>query len=135
MKHEFDHVAISTDPRLVKIIKLVLQRRRTWVAEFEQASLPTENDVRDRIRQEIDIEIKNCERMVQAQYNRLDKESAEGLSSIANRLDFFFDLYSISGLERCQFEYVEVVRASLTDKRLAVPAKKEVEQHYLFLSP
>ena len=135
IKHEFDHVAISTDPRLVKIIKRVLQRRRTWVAQFEQPTLPSENDVRDRIRQEIGLEIKNCERMVQAQYDRLDKESSEGLSTIGNRLDFFLELYSVSGLERCQFEYVDEVRAMLTDKRLDIPTKKDVEQHYLFLSP
>ena len=135
LKHEFDHVAISTDPRLVKIIKRVLQRRRTWVAQFEQPTLPSENDVRDRIRQEIGLEIKNCERMVQAQYDRLDKESSEGLSTIGNRLEFFLELYSVSGLERCQFEYVDEVRAMLTDKRLDNPTKKEVEQHYLFLSP
>lgn len=135
IKHEFDHVAISTDPRLVKIIQRVVQRRRIWVEQFEQTTMPSENDVRDRIRQEIAVEIKNCERMVQAQYDRLDKESSEGLSTIGNRFDFFLELYSVPGLERCQFAYVDEVRTWLKDKRLASSTKKDVEQHYLFLSP
>ena len=135
MKHEFDHIAISTDPRMTKIINRVLQRRRTWVAEWEQETKPKEADVRDRIRQEISLEIKNCENMIQAQYDRLDKETSDGLVTIGDRMDFFFGLYTVAGLERCKFEYVDLVRDSIADKRAMSAAKKEVEQHYLFLTP
>ena len=40
LRHEFDHVAISSDPRMSKIMKRVLQQRREWTAKWVQPNPP-----------------------------------------------------------------------------------------------
>jgi Cu/Ag efflux protein CusF len=134
LKHEFDHVAISTDPRLVSIIQRVLQRRRNWVAKWEQDTQPSESDVRKRVQEEIDLEVKICEHMIQLQYDALDRESSDGLSDIRDRKPFFQELYSIQGLERCKFEYTDAIRSFVKEKLSSPTVESEVAKHYLFLS-
>jgi len=134
LKHEFDHVAISTDPRLEKILKRVLQRRRVWVAEWDQATMPTENDLRAKIKDDLTFETKSFEKMIQSQYDQLDRESVDGLQDISDRQKFFLDLYTVAGLERTAFEYLDPVRDYLNDKSTDTRSRKDVDLHYLFLS-
>jgi len=134
LRHEFDHVAISTDPRLVKIIKRTLQQRRQWLEKWEQANAPTEKEVRERILATIKADVQLLEKLVQCQYDLLDRESAQGLSVISSRKEFFSGLYSVEGLERCKFNLDKTMRVfvgSLANDS----GQKEVEAHYLFLSP
>lgn len=134
MKHEFDHVAISTDPRLIKIIQKVLERRKTWVEEFEQATMPRESEIRQRIEVEVGRTVKICETMIQAQYDELDKKSTDGMSSIENRQEFFLGMFSVQGLERCKFAFLADMRAFVSDRLSNDSTAKEVEEHYLYLS-
>lgn len=134
LRHEFDHVAISTDPRFVKIIKRTLQQRRQWNEKWEQSSAPTEKDVRDRILAAIQAEVQLLEKLVQCQYDLLDQESAQGLSAISSRKEFFCELYSVQGLERCKFDLDKAMRVFVGSLANA-SGQKEVEAHYLFLSP
>jgi len=134
LRHEFDHVAISTDPRFVKIIKRTLQQGRQWYEKWEQANAPTEKEVRERILATIKADVQLLEKLVQSQYDLLDEESAQGLSAISSRKEFFNGLYSVEGLERCKFDLDKAMRVfvgSLANDS----GQKEVEAHYLFLSP
>ena len=63
LRHEFDHVAISTDPRILKIIKRELRQRRQWIAKWEQNGAPTEQDVRKIISEAITAEVKSFEQL------------------------------------------------------------------------
>lgn len=135
LRHEFDHVAISTDPRLIKIIKRVLQQRRKWVAKWEQVAAPTEQDIRKNILETIVSEVTSLERLVQSQYDFLDKESYQGLSNISNRTDFFKRLYSVAGLDQCKYVMDDSMRESVKEILSNQASQKEVEGHYLFLTP
>ena len=134
LRHEFDHVAISTDPRLVKIIRRTLQQRRQWNEKWEQSSAPTERDVRDRILAAMKAEVQLLEKLVQCQYDLLDQESAQGLSAIGSRKEFFSGLYAVEGLERCKCDLDKTMRI-FVNSLANVSGQKEVEAHYLFLSP
>lgn len=135
LRHEFDHVAISTDPRLIKIIKRALQQRRQWVAKWEQTAAPTEQDVRKNILDNFVSEVTTLERLVQSQYDFLDKESYQGVSAINNRTDFFKRLYSVPGLDGCKYEMDDAMREFVKEKLSNLASQKEVEGHYLFLTP
>jgi len=135
LRHEFDHVAISTDPRLLKIIKRTLQQRREWVVSFQQVLKPTELDIRKSIQEKVAAEIKSLEQLVQTQYDYLDKESHQGSSAIGQRDLFFKGLYTIEGLERCKFEFDTSMKSYVTDKLSNSSSEKEVLEHYLFLAP
>ena len=134
LRHEFDHVAISTDPRFVKIIRRTLQQRRQWNEKWEQSSAPTERDVRDRILAAMKAEVQLLEKLVQCQYDLLDQESAQGLSAIGSRKEFFSGLYAVEGLERCKCDLDKTMRI-FVNSLANVSGQKEVEAHYLFLSP
>jgi len=135
LRHEFDHVAISTDPRMLKIIKRELQQRRQWVGKWEQNGAPTEQDVRKNIFEAITAEVKSLEQLVQSQYDYLDQESNQGLSDINSRKDFFRRLYTVEGLERCKYVFDDGMREFLKEKLSNTASQKEVDGHYLFLTP
>ena len=135
LRHEFDHVAISTDPRLIKIIKRALQQRRQWIAKWEQPTPPTEQDIRKNILETIVSEVTSLERLVQSQYDLLDKESNQGLSAINIRTDFFKRLYTVPGLDECKYEMDDAMREYVKGKLSNQASQKEVEAHYLFLTP
>ncbi len=135
LRHEFDHVAISTDPRLVKIIKRALQQRRQWIGKWEQTGAPSEQDIRKNIFEAIAAEVKSLEQLVQSQYDKLDIESNQGLSSINSRKDFFKSLYTVEGLERCKYVFEDGMREFVKEKLSNAASQKEVDGHYLFLNP
>ena len=135
LRHEFDHVAISTDPRLLKIIKRALQQRRQWAAKWEQASAPSEKDIRKSILESFKSDVTSLEQLVQSQYDVLDQVSFQGLSAIRMRTDFFKRLYTVEGLDQCNYEMNTTMR-KYVEERLSNPAsQKEIEGHYLFLTP
>ena len=131
LRHEFDHVAISTDPRMLKIIKRELQQRRQWIAKWEQTSAPTEQDIRKNIFEAITAEVKSLEQLVQSQYDYLDQESNQGLSDINSRKDFFRRLYTVEGLERCKYLFNDGMREFVKEKLSHAASQKEVDGHYV----
>ena len=135
LRHEFDHVAISTDPRMLKIIKRELQQRRQWVGKWEQNGAPTEQDIRKNIFEAITAEVKSFEQLVQSQYDYLDQESNQGLSDINSRKDFFRRLYTVEGLERCKYVFDDGMREFVKEKLSNTASQKEADGHYLFLTP
>ncbi len=135
LRHEFDHVAVSTDPRMLKIIKRELQQRRQWIGKWEQIGAPTEQDVRKSIFEAITAEVKSLEQLVQSQYDFLDQESNQGLSDINSRKDYFKRLYTVEGLERCKYLFNDGMREFVKEKLSNAASQKEVDGHYLFLTP
>jgi hypothetical protein len=135
LKHEFDHVAISSDPRLLKIIKRTLQQRKQWTAQWQQVDAPTEEDVKKKILENVVADVKSFEQLVQSQYDYLDKESGQGTSTIENRMAFFNSLYKQEGLERCKFQMDKSMKSFIKDKFSSSLNDSEVTEHYLFLTP
>ena len=135
LRHEFDHVAISTDPRMLKIIKRSLQQRRQWIAKWQQAIAPTELEIRKNILETFTAEVRSLEQLVQSQYDYLDRESNQGILAIHSRTDFFKGLYTIEGLDRCTYALDDAMRQYVKDKLSITSIQKEVEGHYLYLNP
>jgi len=130
--HEFDHVAISTDPRLLKIIKRLLAQRRQWTAKWVQPLPPSVSEVRERIEATFRGDVMRLDRLVQLQYDWLDSESANGQKEVGDRKEFFLGLYTLDGLDRCKFEMDETMR-EFVKQRISTPASlKEIEAHYRF---
>jgi hypothetical protein len=135
MKHEMDHVAISTDPRLIKIIQRVLQRRKTWLESFEQSAQPTDAELRQRVEADVRKTVAAFETMIQAQYDLLDRVTLDGRAGFEDRRTFFEGLYNLEGLERSKFAFLEEVRSFVKDRLTTASAKKEVADHYQFVVP
>lgn len=132
MKHEFDHVAISTDPRLLKIMERVFKRKWGFTEEWNQTSRPTDADVQSRVEHLLAGEVKNCEQLIQQQYDWLDLQSVSGSQSLDSRISFFQELYSFQGLERCSFARRDLVKEHL-NRTSPSESLNELERHYLSL--
>ncbi len=132
MKHEFDHVAISTDPRLLKIMERIFKRKWVFTEGWDQPSRPTDADVQSRVEQLLAREVKNCEQLIQQQYDWLDLQTISGSQSLDSRMSFFQELYSFQGLGRCSFARRDLVKEYL-ERNATAESLKELERHYLSL--
>ena len=75
------------------------------------------------------------EQMVQAQYDVLDNASSQGLSDIPSRTGFFKQLYTVEGLDGCNYAMDDSMREYVREKLSNSASLREVEGHYLFLTP
>lgn len=126
LHHEFDHVSISTDPRFLKIGKQLLQKPiRCSVTWANQDGLAADA-IDAAIKGEMSARISALERLVQTNYDALDRESRDGQANLGERFRFFEELYSMAWLRKCEFPYLDSIRVAAQDS-----ANKEVLEHYL----
>ncbi len=130
IRHEFDHVSISTDPRLLRLMKKVWARRLNWVHTFQQETLPDEEDFENAIKEQIEAHTREFERVIQTHYDWLDQESKDGTANLNDRSAFFARMYTLESLKKCDFLYLDSARAIVQDG-----LNKDVTEHYLILEP
>lgn len=124
MRHEFDHVAISSDPRLLKLLGWLEARKLHWDVtaddpESLEAMLVSEIEQQMRLRREA------LEAVVRAYYVRLDAVTHDGSDAVPRRAAFFRQLYTQDDLRDMQFPYWEEVAATLKSVPMA-----QVDRHY-----
>jgi hypothetical protein len=127
--HEFDHVSISTDPRLRKLLKKVLNERIRCTVRWPRSEALTHARVHEAINVEMNAQIKELERLVQTQYDALDRVSRDGRVGIENREPFFLSLYTLEAMRECGFLYLDTVKSLAQDR-----PSKEVRGHYALLT-
>jgi len=128
LQHEFDHVSISTDPRFLKLAKDVLEQPIRVTVTWLKIQETSDAAVETAIKEGVSARITDLERLVQANYDALDRESRDGQANLSERSRFFLGLYSKAGLRRCKFPYLDSIRVPAQDS-----ANKEVLKHYLFV--
>jgi hypothetical protein len=127
--HEFDHVSISTDPRLRKLLKKLLNERIRCTVRWPRNEELTQARVQEAINAEMAAQIRELERLVQAQYDALDRVSRDGRVGIEDREQFFLSLYSLESMRECGFLYLDTVKSLAQDR-----PGKEVRGHYALLT-
>lgn len=126
--HEFDHVSISTDPRLRKLLKKLLNEKMRCTVRWPRSEELTQARVQEAINAEMAARIKELERLVQAQYDALDRVSRDGRVGIEDREQFFLNLYTLESMRECGFLYLDTVKSLAQDR-----PSKEVRGHYALL--
>ncbi|MCE2752183.1 MAG: hypothetical protein LW720_09865 [Pirellula sp.] len=139
LQHEFDHVSISTDPRLKILAKECLGAR----IEFELPSVPTtdtspENQppaplatrMERQIQSLMEKRAKEIERITQLLNDRFDRESKDGVQSIGARESFFSDFFTPDTLRKLDFEFPK-----LLDPYTSACRRAPWKEHYLLNSP
>ena len=127
--HEFDHVSISTDPRLRKLLKKLLNERIRCTVRWPRSEALTQARVHEAINAEMNAQIKELERLVQTQYDALDRVSRDGRVGIEDREQFFLNLYTLEAMRECGFLYLDTARSLAQDR-----PSKEVRGHYALLT-
>lgn len=130
MKHEFDHVSISTDPRLLKLLKKILNRKISIDVRWTSDEHFSDEIVSRAIKAEINTQIAEIERVVQANYDRLDRETRDGTMDAKDRETLFTSMYKADSLRTLKFSYLDATMSIVQDSR-----DKDVLEHYSLLAP
>jgi hypothetical protein len=125
--HEFDHVAISTDPRLAAIFDSFQGSKALLKVELSAGESLSRARIDDEVSNYVARFRKSIEDLVGENYKRLDAESNDGLRSIGDRRKFFAELYSNDRLQGEKFEFGDVV-----EKQIVKEKPIQIEQHYTF---
>jgi hypothetical protein len=134
LQHEFDHVSISTDPRLKVLLQLTLgAAMRFEIPEHEIP--PRENQtlaqrIDDQIASRMKERVLEIERVTQSFNDRFDKESNSGSQTITKRDALFCDFFSTDSLSKLDFQFHEIFRQY--DKSIS---KAPWQEHYLLNTP
>jgi hypothetical protein len=109
LRHEFDHVAVSLDPRALLLLRHLLEH----LPPIERTLEPKEELTQERLNQFVNEEIDRRHSAVVEllrQNNRLlDKVSAHGTRVVPDRRVFFQKLYSKQHLAEQKFPFVDQV--------------------------
>ena len=130
MKHEFDHVSISTDPRLLKLLKKILNGKISFEGRWTSEEQFSDELVSRAIKAEINTQIAEIERVVQANYDRLDRETRDGTMDAKDWEALFRSMYDVDSLRTLKFLYLDATKSIVQDSR-----DKDVLEHYSLLAP
>lgn len=116
LRHEFDHVAVSLDPRPMLLLRYLLKH----LPVIERTLEPQEEPSNERIGQLINEEIERRRQAVidlMKQNNMLlDMAGAHGIRRVPDRAAFFAKLYSKAHLADQKFPFVDQVLKLLDSK-------------------
>jgi hypothetical protein len=129
MKHEMDHVAITTDPRLQAMVRGVFSRGFAMKVQPNANRDLRPDDYQSQIDQFTQDIIREIEALLQYQYDELDRSSNDGLVELEDRADFFESLYDYDACKKHLSESLTSVNKDLWDKWITIDAKK-LAAHY-----
>ena len=112
INHEFDHVSISTDPRMQALLKRILAlpiRFRLPLDNLAQSPLAPiyKPEIEKKIQSEVRARVVELERIIQAHYDLLDQTSDHGNRDIADRMEMFSTFFTPDTLEKMGFGFPE----------------------------
>lgn len=122
VRHEFDHVAVSTDPRAYLLVKHLLCHLGTLRRTLAAGPDPEASWIDGVINEEIGKRREAVEELIRANYRLLDEVSRHGRRRIPDRRAFFQRLYTRENLAKMAFPYLAEVEDLLkTDKYRNAP--------------
>jgi hypothetical protein len=125
LKHEFDHVALTTDPRVEKIARVILWQSDQWIETIPAGLRIDELQIETVAEQRFADRRDNFEKSLQNVYDQLDDVSRMGQSAIPNRKEFLKLVYGVDNLERIGIPIDGSIRR-LAGRRLY----DDVDSHY-----
>ena len=120
LKHEFDHVAISSDPRIALIAERLFAQQDEFRVSLE--SDETQEKLIGRLVQERFDERKSwLQNWIQRAYDELDEISSNGLKAIDDRPEFFRDVHSEEKLRGANFGEIKRIQSAFRHKTYRDP--------------
>ena len=115
-RHELDHVAIGSHPRLVMLTTHWLKNLGTIRRTVERTSEVTQKWAQASITEEVDDRRRAVQLLVTTNNERLDDLTRHGCREIRDRGAFFDRLFMKENLDESKFEYLgEVLKLLETD--------------------
>ena len=131
LDHEYDHVAVSSDDRVVKLLKHLASNFVIKDIQVGSRDKITKAFLRARINDQLGKYENAIEQSVRSNYKLLDKMSIHGKKAIPDRDLFFSQLYGPANLRRHKFPYLQRVRSLLDSKDYAKANVSPDQPEYL----
>ncbi len=125
--HEFDHVAISTDPRIGMLANQIYPRRMRLSAQLDAVQV-TEKEIQLFIKRETDQRVDEIRRIIQGNYDALDSSTRDGYQALDDRAAFFQSLYSQENLAKHDFLYLSKSSSLIKQSKY-----RDVSKHYALI--
>lgn len=109
LRHEFDHVAVSLDPRAMLLLKHLLDHLRVIERTLEPKVMPSKDVLNKLLDDEVVKRRQAVVELLQQNNRLLDKVGAHGAQVVPDRAAFFAKLYTKEHLAEQKFPYVEQV--------------------------
>lgn len=106
IRHEFDHVAISLDPRPVMLLEHLCRTLPPLERTLAAGEEPSDAVYKRIINEEIDRRRDAVNDLIQANYVLLDQVGKHGTIPIPKRAEFFGKLFTKENLAEQKFPYV-----------------------------
>jgi hypothetical protein len=111
--HEFDHVAISSEPRIIAIFNCLEGASVTLEVPTEASGKPDREAHEQATKTYVHDFQREVERIVNEAYVELDERSNNGLQVLPDRKKFFLSLYTGDWLKEKQFSYIDQVTPAI----------------------
>ncbi len=131
LDHEYDHVSISSDERIFKLMKSLTSDFIIKGVRVSSRDNITKEFIHARINEELNTFEDAVEKLIRVNYKLLDKISEHGLKPIPDGDLFFLQLYGPENLRRQKFAYMEEVNSLLNSKEYIKAKVSSGEIEYL----
>ena len=109
LRHEFDHVAVSLDPRALMLLRHLLEHLPVVELTLEPDEEPSDERIRQLINEEIKRRHEAVLELMRQNNVLLDKVSRHGTRPVPDRAVFFAKLYTKEHLAEMKFPFVDQV--------------------------
>jgi len=107
MRHEFDHIAVSLDPRAMLLLRHLLEHLPVIERTLEPKETPSNAVLNKLIDEEVVKRRQAVVKLMRQNNQRLDKIGAHGAQAIPHRAAFFASLYTKENLAELKFPFFE----------------------------
>ena len=116
VRHEFDHVAISCDPRVMMLVEHLYDGVDTIDRTVPPGTRIDNHFVGENVNEQLILRLTAVIEAMKANQNLLDQVTRHGVRPIADRRKFFGSLYAEGNLKELGFPYLAEVRDILGSK-------------------
>ena len=109
LRHEFDHVAVSLDPRPRMLLTHLLKTLPPIERTLDLGEEPNNEVLNRLINEQFDKRAKSVHNLIVFNNRTLDNISHHGTQSVPQRADFFRQLYTKENLAEAKFPYLDNV--------------------------
>ena len=107
--HEFDHIAVSLDPRAMLLLRHLLEHLPVIERTLEPKVTPSNEVLNKLVDEEVVKRRQAIVELMRQNNQRLDKIGAHGAELVPNRATFFTQLYTKENLAETKFPFIEQV--------------------------
>ena len=116
LRHEFDHVAVSLDPRAMLLLRHLLAHLPVIERTLKPGEEPTDERLSHFINEEVELRQQAVVDLMRQNNKLLDKVGSHGTLPVPDRAAFFAKLYSKENLAEQKFRYIDQVLKLLETK-------------------